>query len=112
MLDNNIKQLILSNKRLFKKGYYTVYLIEEKCVYNFKIVDSYVELEFKNEIDKNGTRAGIYVEKMTSDANPLEGTISNLSPLGEKLISAQVGDILQVETNNYKTTYIVLDDGQ
>lgn len=41
------------------------------------------------------------------EADPLEGKISNKSPLGSALLGKKVGDTVEIETPKGKTTYIV-----
>ena len=44
-----------------------------------------------------------------TEANPLEGKISNESPVGKALIGASVGDVVNVETQAGIVQYKVLE---
>ena len=43
----------------------------------------------------------------TAESNPLEGYISNESPVGEAIIGHKVGDRVEVETPNGKMYFVI-----
>jgi transcription elongation factor GreA len=43
----------------------------------------------------------------SSEANPQEGLVSNVSPLGRALLGCKVGNSVQVETPSGKVTYTI-----
>ena len=85
-------------KKYFKTGYYTLLYIKTGEITNYKVISSYMTYEFRNIVDTNpyGRPEGTYIEKMISDADPLNGTISTESPLGKLLIKSSVGDVIRL----------------
>ena len=59
------------------------------------------DFEFEEELE--------YYIVGSTEANSLEGKISNESPVGKALIGAKVGDIIKVETQAGEIEYKVLD---
>ena len=49
-----------------------------------------------------------YMLVSPSEANPLEGKISNASPLGKAFIGRRVGQVVEVETPRGKSRYRVV----
>ena len=55
----------------------------------------------------NGTRTVTYRIVGPVEADPLDGKISNESPLGQALLGKKVGDTAEIETPKGKTTYTI-----
>lgn len=91
-------------KKYFKPGYYTLLYVGTGEIINYKVISSYVTYEFRNIIADHpyGKLEGTYIEKMSSDADPLNGTISTESPLGKLLIKASVGDVIKLAGKDIK----------
>lgn len=96
----------------FKEGSFTIYCIEENEVINLRLVESYMALEFKNDVDHHGFSEGVMNEVLKSDADPLLGTISDTSPLGAKLKDAINKEVIELHLNGNTVTYIVLNGGK
>ena len=82
---------------------YKVKLLNTGKEMTFEILESYKVGRF------TGARTSTdgpfeYIEDIISDANPKNGTISDRSPLGEKLLISKVGDVITI--NGFK--YMVL----
>lgn len=110
----DFKMLVSKYRNQFKKGYYAVYLVNYDEFYNFKIVESFFKQEFRNVVDNFGYSSGVYIDVLSSNANPLDGTIADESPLGKKLLTSNPGDhiYLQIDTSGEELEYIVLCVGE
>lgn len=61
--------------------------------------------------DVDSRRETTYTLVSATEANPLEGRISDASPLGKALLKRYVGDQIEVETPRGKTRYSILKVG-
>lgn len=64
-------------------------------------IGSKVKVEIDGEVDE-------FVIVSSLEANPMQGKISNESPVGKALVGAKVGDIVTV-SSTVKATYKVID---
>ena len=60
-------------------------------------------------IIKSGTATKTFTIVGRQEANPLQGKISNESPLGESFLGHKVGDEVVVNTPAGKQTYVILE---
>ncbi len=67
-----------------------------------------VRLGSKISLDKNGATLN-YTLVGSSEADPMNGLISNESPLGRELLAKKAGDKIQVETPKGQIEYSVLN---
>jgi transcription elongation factor GreA len=58
---------------------------------------------------KNGETERVFMIVGSSEADPLEGKISNESPLAMSFLGHKVGEKIEVETPKGKTSYLILD---
>ncbi|MDP3953659.1 MAG: transcription elongation factor GreA [bacterium] len=65
-----------------------------------------VEVGATVEVVRDGKTSKFYIVG-SSEANPVEGFISNESPLGRVLIDKRVGDMVELKTPEGKTQYKV-----
>ena len=56
---------------------------------------------------KNGGPDKVFTVVGSVEANPLEGKISDESPIGQLLLGKSVGDSVEVENHNGKTLYTI-----
>lgn len=66
-----------------------------------------VRIGSKIKLKKN-SEIVIYTIVGSSEAKPLEGFISNESPIGRGILGKKVGDVVQIETPKSKVKYEVL----
>ena len=88
----------------------------EKMLRNAEVID---EEELDKDIISIGSRVTLFDEEFqeeviyaivgSAEANPVNGRISNESPLGSVLIGHRKGDAVQVEAPDGMVTYKVLD---
>ena len=87
---------------------YKIKQIESGKELTFTIVGSYWDGSYVrtgSHIDSFGDGTGTaynYEENIVSDADPTKGTISEKSPMGEKLLESRTGDIITVNGHKYK----------
>jgi transcription elongation factor GreA len=58
---------------------------------------------------KNGGTERVFTIVGSSEADPIEGKISNESPLAMSFLGHKVGEKVEVETPKGKTNYLILD---
>ena len=63
-----------------------------------------VEVGATVEVSRNGDSLKFFIVG-SSEANPIDGYISNESPLGRVLMGKKAGDTVEVKTPSGKTTY-------
>lgn len=88
----------------------------EKLLRNAEIIDEDV---INADVVQLGNRVKLWDEEFeeeleysvvgSTEADPLEGRISNESPVGEALIGARVGDVIEVQTPGGVSTFKVLE---
>lgn len=88
----------------------------EKLLRNAEIIDEDVinadVVQLGNRVklwDKEFEEELEYSVVGSTEADPLEGRISNESPVGEALIGARVGDVIEVQTPGGVSTFKVLE---
>lgn len=78
-----------------------VEIIKEETKPGFVIIGSRVVVEFGGEQDE-------FTIVGSLEADPLNGKISNESPVGKALLGAKVGEVIEVSTPVVKTVYTVV----
>ena len=88
----------------------------EKLLRNAEIIDEDV---INADVVQLGNRVKLWDEEFeeeleysvvgSTEADPLEGRISNESPVGEALIGTRVGDVIEVQTPGGVSTFKVLE---
>ena len=88
----------------------------EKLLRNAEIIDEDV---INADVVQLGNRVKLWDEEFeeeleysvvgSTEADPLEGRISNESPVGEALIGTRVGDVIEVQTPDGVSTFKVLE---
>jgi len=61
----------------------------------------------KVEVEKNGQKLAFFIVG-PSEANPTEGKISDVSPIGQALLGKKAGDKAIVKTPSGETTYTIV----
>lgn len=84
----------------------------EEILRNHKVIETVgksgaVQIGSKVKVDVNG-EADEFVIVSSVEADPMQGKISNESPVGKSLIGAKVGDIVTV-ASTIKATYRILE---
>jgi len=84
----------------------------EEILRNHKVIETVgksgaVQIGSKVKVDVNG-EADEFVIVSSVEADPMQGKISNESPVGKSLIGAKVGDIVTV-ASTIKATYKILE---
>ena len=84
----------------------------EEILRNHKVIETVgksgaVQIGSKVKVDVNG-EADEFVIVSSVEADPMQGKISNESPVGKALIGAKVGDVVTV-ASTIKATYRILE---
>lgn len=99
--------------------YNKIFIIKEmnsNKEFTFRILPSYwdgTHVRTGSHIDSTGDGTGTaydYEENIISKAEPWNGTISDRSPLGEKLIYSKEGDIINVNKYQYLVLKIIVEE--
>lgn len=84
----------------------------EEILHNYKVIDTnnnkdQVDVGSKVKVDVNGENDEFMIVS-SIEADPMQGKISNESPVGKALIGSKIGDIVTV-ASTIKATYKILE---
>ncbi|MHC1716452.1 MAG: GreA/GreB family elongation factor [Candidatus Dojkabacteria bacterium] len=67
------------------------------------------KVEIGDTVSLHGDRDFKYEITSEEEANPLEGKVSHLSPIGQAVLNKKVGDKVKISTPKGESTYFVLE---
>ena len=106
-ISKEVLDLITKYKEIFKEGEYTVFCLEKNEIRNYKVVEAKKVVRYHGGTDANGYAQGQLIEELEAKIDPINGIISNLSPMGQKLLQSDIGNQFNVKGK----TYVLLNKG-
>ena len=103
ILNNSNVDLVTSRlierfKDKFELERYAVYCYETDEVKLYKVMRMHLEVVYVGGADANGYAQGQLHEERTAKIDPINGVISEDSPMGKKLLKAKVGETFTFDT--------------
>ena len=100
-ISKEVLDLITKYKEIFKEGEYTVFCLEKNEIRNYKVVEAKKVVRYHGGADANGYAQGQLIEELEAKIDPINGIISNLSPMGKKLLQSDIGAQFNVNGKIY-----------